>query len=420
VITIGEMFMLHQLKEEGLTVSAIARRAGLDRKTVRKHLAQGPTAPRYGPREPRPQRLDPYREYVRQRLEALPTLRATRVLREIRALGYEGGYSRLTDLVRELRPVQSTGFEHRFETAPGLQAQVDFAHFKVEFTDEPGQLRVVWLFSLVLGCSRWLWGEFVFSQSLAVVLRCHLRAFAALGGVPREILYDRMKTAVLDEDGERGVIYHPKLLELAAHFGFRPRACAPYRAKTKGKVERPFGYVRDDFFLGAVFQNLDDLNTQFQRWREEVANPRRHGTTGRIVAEAFADEQPQLQPLPATPFQAILSLQRRISRDGMVSVQGNDYSVPDTTRRRVVDVHHLADEIRIYDGERLVGVHPLLEGRGQRLVAAGHRRWPPPGVRGRVRAHTPVCLLPDGHTVCRRDLAVYEHIGQQLAQAGRP
>ena len=411
--------MLHQLKDQGLTVSAIARRTGLDRKTVRKYLEQGLSAPSYGPRLPRPQRLDPYRDYLRQRIETVPEIRATRLLREIRALGYTGGYTCLTDYLREIRAPQWHGFEHRFETEPGEQAQVDFAQFKTIFTDEPGQLRVVWLFSLVLGFSRYLFGQFVYGQTLAEVLRGHLRAFAELGGVPGEILYDRMKTAVLGEDEARHVIYPPKLLELAEHYGFRARACAPYRAKTKGKVERPFSYVREDFFLGSEFRNLDDLNAQFHQWRNEVANARSHGTTRRIVAEAFGEERPTLQPLPAVAFNTVLSLQRRVSRDGMVCVQGNAYSVPDTTTRRVVEVHTLAEEIRIYDGERLIAVHPVVEGRGQREVAPGHRRWPPPPSTQRRHTGTMARLAPRGETVTRRDLTVYDHIGWELAQASR-
>ena len=330
----GELFVIHELRHQGLSISAIARQTGLDRKTVRKHLEQGLQAPRYGPRAPRPQVLDPYRAYLRERVEAYPRMRATRLLREIRELGYPGGYSQLTAYLREVRPPLDRGFEHRFETAPGEQAQVDFAQFKTVFTDEPSRTCVVWLFSLVLGYSRFLTGEFVYGQHLASVLRCHMQAFAELGGVPRQILYDRMKTAVLGETEARHVIYHPRLLELAEHYGFTPRACAPYRAKTKGKVERPFSYIRDDFFLAARFANLKDLNAQFAAWRCRVANARCHGTTRRIVSEAFAEEQPQLLALPNGPFNAVLSLQRRVSHDGMVSVNGNLYSVPDRTRRR--------------------------------------------------------------------------------------
>lgn len=255
----GELFVIHELHQQGLTISAIARQTRLDRKTVRKYLKRGLTSPRYGPRAPRPQLLDPYRPYLRERVEAYPQMRGTRLLRELEALGYRGCYSQVTAYLREIRPPVDTGFEHRFETAPGEQAQLDFAQFKTVFLDEPDCVRVVWLFSLVLGHSRWLTGQFVLRQDLATVLRCHLAAFDALGGVPQQVLYDRMKTVVLGEDEARHIIYHPRLLELAEHYGFVPRACAAYRAKTKGKVERPFSYVRDDFFLAGTFQNLEVL-----------------------------------------------------------------------------------------------------------------------------------------------------------------
>lgn len=416
MLTNWKLFMLHQLSEEGLSIAEIARRSGLDRKTVRKYLQRGLKVPSYGPRVPRPQRLDSYRDYLRGRLEAFPTLRGTRLLREVHALGYTGGYSRLTDYLREIRPPKHSGFEHRFETAPGVQAQVDFAHFKTVFSEQPEQLRIVWLFSLVLGFSRYLVGQFVTGQHLAVVLRCHLQAFAELGGVPQEILYDRMKTAVLGEDDERQVIYNPKLLELAQHYNFRPRACAPYRPKTKGKVERPFRYVREDFFLAREFRNLADLNTQFQQWRHETANARCHGTTQRIVAEAFAEERTALRDLPRTPFKAVLSVERRISRDGMVSVNGNAYSVPDTTTRRVVEVHMLADELHIFEGQRLIAVHAVLAGSGGRRLAAGHRRWPPPGTQHTADHSGTVCLTQPGDQVVRRSLSEYAVIGQALAQ----
>lgn len=342
------------------------------------------------------------------------------MLREIRAQGYTGGYSRLTDYLREIRPPRQTGFEHRFETAPGVQGQVDFAQFKTVFSDEPSRVRVVWLFSLVLGFSRYLVGQFTPGQHLAVVLRCHLQAMAELGGAPREILYDRMKTAVLGEDDERQVIYHPKLLELATHFNFRPRACAPYRPQTKGKVERPFQYIREDFFLARQFRNLEDLNTQFTGWRHEVANQRCHGTTRRVVAEAFAEERAALRPLPEQPFDVVLSVERRISKDGMVSINGNTYSVPDTATRRLVEVQVTAEQIRIYEAQRLIAVHPVLAGSGQRRVASGHRQWPPPGSAAHKRQDTGVCLVQPGAEVTRRDLAEYAAIGQQLARASRP
>ena len=136
-----------------------------------------------------------------------------------------------------------------------------------------------------------------------------------------------------------------------------------HRAKTKGKVERPFRYVREDFFLARTFRNLDDLNAQLGQWLDQVANRRVHATTGRVVAEHFAEERPILRPLPARPFTGVLSLERHL-REGMVSVGGNLYSVPDSTRRRVVEVQVTATEVHILeDGER-IAAHPVLEGRG--------------------------------------------------------
>ena len=164
-------------------------------------------------------------------------------------------------------------FEVRFETPPGEQAQVDFAQFQLQFTDEPAVTRIVWLFSFVLGFSRLIWARFVLHQDLQTVLRCHIAALEAIGGAPREILYDRMKTAVIGEDSDGLVVYNRSLLDLARHYGFQPKACRPYRAKTKGKVERPFRYIREDFFLGGSFRSLDDLNAQLRHWLDTVANP---------------------------------------------------------------------------------------------------------------------------------------------------
>jgi hypothetical protein len=275
-------------------------------------------------------------------------------------------------------------------------------------------MRIVWLFSLALGHSRWLWACFVLQQDLPTVLRCHLAAFAALGGVPAEILYDRMRTAVTGEDAAEGIAYNRTLLACARHYGFLPKACRPYRPQSKGKVERPFRYVREDFFLARSFRDLDDLNGQLRQWLEEVANVRVHATTRRVVAKHFAEERLHLQPLPAGPFQATLRLERRITRDGMVSVDGNLYSVPDSTRRRPVEVHRLVDAVQIFEAGRLVASHPVLEGRGQRHIIGGHRRQRPPANSTTSREEL---LLParSGEVVSRRSLEFYAAVGQRLA-----
>ena len=321
-----EIVLIQDLKNQGLSITAIARKVGCDRKTVRKYL--------------------------------------------------------------EL----------------GLEAQVDFAEFTVEFTDEPGVVRKVWLFSLVLGHSRWLWGRFVASQNLQSVLRCHIAAFSALDGVPEEILYDRMNTALIGEDEAGVVTYNAALVALLNHYGSVPRACQPYRAKTKGKVERPFRYIRQDFFLARTFRNIDDLNSQFEAWRTEVANSRVHATTRRVVDAAFAEEQPSLKPLPAIPYSAVLTVERRVSKEGMISVGGNFYSVPDTTRRRTLEVQHHAEELRIFEDGQLIARHPVLEGKARRRVDPAHRKAPP-------RRPAP----PPSSQGLRRPLDFYDAVGRRLA-----
>ena len=413
--------MILDLYRQGLSVSAIAHMTGLDRKTVRKYVTIGLESPSYTPRQIRPTMVAPFHAYPRERVVAYPELTSTRLHRELRERGYEGGYTAVKDFLRSIRPNSSPGFEVRFETPPGRQAQVDFAHFRTVFTDELGVERVVWLFSLVLGHSRMLWGRFVPHQDMQTLLRCHAAAFEALGGAPTEILYDRMKTVVDREEPQGGtepshIVYNRTLVEFARHYGYLPKACKAYRAKTKGKVERPFRYIREDFFLGRGFCNLDDLNSQFRQWLDEVANLRTHATTRRVVAEHFAEERPSLQKLPAGPFQAVLRLERRITKDGMVSVDGNLYSVPDTTRRRPVEVHSTADEVRILEDGRVVAVHPVMDGRGQRRITAGHRSAPPP-----PNSQTPRNGPPQGRSgdiVALRPLAFYDAVGRRLAVDG--
>ena len=413
--------MILELHRQGAGISAIARRTGLDRKTVRKVIASGLEPPAYGPRQAKVTQLQPFERYLRERLNAVPELSGRRLHRELVAVGYHGGYTAVTDLLREIRPITPPPFEVRFETAAGRQAQVDFAHFRTVFTDEPGVERVIWLFSLVLGHSRMLWGRFVPHQDMQAVLRCHAAAFEALGGAPAEILYDRMKTVVgreAPQDGPDGghIVYNRTLVEFARHYGYLPKACKAYRAKTKGKVERPYRYIREDFFLGREFRNRDDLNGQFRQWLDEVANSRTHATTHRVVSEHFAEERPSLQPLPAGPFQAVLRLERRITKDGMVSVDGNLYSVPNTARRRPVEVHSTANEVRILEQGQVIAVHPVMDGRGQRRIVAGHRTAPPPANSLTPRNDPPPSRT--GEVVALRPLAFYDAVGRRLAADG--
>lgn len=418
MIRLGEAMMILELHRQGLSVTSIARRTGRDPKTVRKYIERGVEVPAYGPRKlGRPCKIAPYLEFLRERVTAFPDLTASRLTREIREMGYVGAYTAVKRYLAAIRPeYDPKPYEVRFETRAGVQAQVDFARFVVEFTDEPGVARIVWLFGLVLGYSRFLFARYVLHQDLQTLLRCHMQAFEALDGVPIEILYDRMKTAVTGEDDQGHIVYNASLLALAKHYRFQPRACRPYRAKTKGKVERPFRYIREDFFLGRSFRNMEDLNAQLIAWLDTVANVRVHGTTQRIVAEAFAEEQEELQRLPEHRFNAVLKLERRVTHDGFVAVGGNFYSVPDRTRR-LVEIEQLPDLVRIIDRGIVVAEHPVLEGRRQYRIDRRHRtgrpqpRTPerPMTIIGRIGDHVPL-----------RSLAVYEAIGASLAMEGRP
>ena len=180
----------------------------------------------------------------------------------------------------------------------------------------------------------------------------------------------------------------------------------PFRYK--GKVERPFRYIRQDFFLSRTFRTMDDLNRQFDQWRTEVANPRVHATTGRIVDDAFAEEQGALLSLPAHPYDAVLTVERRVSHEGMVSVGGNLYSVPDTTRKRVVEVQNHPAEVHIFEDGHLIACHPVLEGRHQRRVDPRHRKAPPVH-----KAGTTGSLLDRG--VAGRPLAFYDAVARRMA-----
>ncbi len=406
VVSLRDIVMIHDLKKQGLSNTAIAGQLGISRRTVTRRLRQGLEVPVYGPRVSKPRLIEPFEDYLRERVTAWPDLSGKRLLRELKERGYTGGYSAVTDFLREVRPPSIQPYERRYETPPGQQAQVDFAYFEVAFTDTPDVKQVVWLFTMVLGYSRFLWGRFCPNQKLAAVLRSHIDAFADLGGVPEEILYDRMKTAVIGDDEDGAVVYNASLVALANHYGYQPRACRPYRSKTKGKVERPYRYVRQDFFLARSFRNLDDLNAQFGIWLAEIANPRQHATTRKIVAEAFTEEK--LQALPSIPYSAAITIERRISRDGMVSVDGNLYSVPDSTRRRTVEVQIYPKEIRIFEAGQRIACHPVLQGKYQSRLDPSHRQVLP-----RQKA---IEIDPDpDQGVSKRPLAFYDAVAQRLA-----
>ena len=300
------LVLLKHYLESGLSKTAIARQLGVSRRAVYHWIAtgqlerdlSGPALPRR--RTSRGTKLERYQPLIQERLATYPQLSAVRLLEECRAAGYGGGYSQLKAYVAGIRPRPEPEPVVRFETAPGQQAQFDFADVRFPWGKRFAVL-------VVLGYSRVLHVEFVARQTALSVMLGLERAFAAFGGVPHEILFDQMKSVILDDHRPTGgrLLENPEFLRFAAHWGFRIRACRPYRAKTKGKVERPVGYLRGNFLYGRTFLSDADLADQCTRWLAR-ANQRVHGTTRVIPVRRLVEEQSALLPLAARPYRSLV------------------------------------------------------------------------------------------------------------------
>jgi transposase len=306
--------LLRHYLEQGLSKAEIARTLGVSRQTLYdwindgqldRELDNGPV--RYTARPPVARKIDRYREMIQARLTEYPRLSATRLFEEVRAAGYSGGYTQVKEFVREVRPGPPVDPVVRFETPPGLQAQVDFAEFRL-----PWGKRFALL--VVLGYSRLMWLQFYPRQTLRVLIRGLEEAFAAFGGVPAELLFDQMKAVIIEDHREAGgkLLENIEFVRFAAHWNFRIRACRPYRARTKGKVERPIRFVRESFFYGREFLNDADLNQQALSWMTRKANLRLHRTTLEVPQVRFdRDERPVLRALATRPYQSVAQLQSR-------------------------------------------------------------------------------------------------------------
>ena len=298
------MLLRHYL-EQGVSKAELSRRFGVSRRTIHEWIATGQLdrdlssgGSRYTPRPRVPHKLDPYRGIIDSRLEEFPGLSAQRLFDEIRAAGYPGGYSRVRDYVRAVRPGPAAEPVVRFETPAGHQGQVDFATFSLPWGRRHALV-------VVLSHSRLLWLWFYRRQTMAVLTEGLESAFTRFGGVPNELLFDQMRAVVVSDQrvGGGALVLNTEFLRFAAHWGFHPRACRPYRAQTKGKVERPIRYIRDSFFYGRVFVNDEDLNEQASRWTESTANTRQHRTTGERPVDRFErDEREALRPLASCPY----------------------------------------------------------------------------------------------------------------------
>lgn len=334
---------IHVLSRQGHSIKAIARQLGLSRNTVRRYLRDRAKAPAYPERHERISKLEPFKNLIIARQEAAKPhwIPATVLMRELRSLGYDGGFTILRSFLasQRIRPADPVV---RFETPPGHQLQVDFT------TIRRGQ-NPLKAFVATLGYSRATYVRFSAREDSKAWLDGMRHAFDYFGGVPHELLFDNAKTLMLERDayGEGRHRWNPALLALADEFGFRPRACRPYRARTKGKVERFNGYLKGSFVvpLAATLKSagltldVTTANAQIGRWLEEIAHQRIHGTTGEKPHIRLAQEQQAFLPLP----------------EKKPSLANSNLEVPTLRTPRVIPHESLQHPLSVYDA--LLGAH---------------------------------------------------------------
>ena len=400
---------LRRMHAMGLSVSQIARTAGLDRKTVRSCL-----------RKPEwvPYRRTPVAETLLSAHQAWLAERAPLVNYSARILfqelcatrGYQGGYDTVRNAVRPLRTEAAAASltQCRFETEPGEQGQVDWGQVRVQFASGPATVHV---FVMTLGYSRRAWAEGYENERMDSLLAAHEHAFAHFGGRPAELLYDRMRTVTMKPAAEKAK-WNPTFESFFEHWGFEPRLCRAYRAQTKGKVESGVKYVKRNFIPGRVFTDLADFNDQLVVWLAEVADVRVHGTTHERPIDRFAREAAALVcTLDQPSFFQALRRERVVADDWLVAIDANRYSVPWRLIGKTVSVVRVGSRWQISHGSEVVAEHPVLLGRHQVQVDPAHG----PGAvarnaRTRFSAPALVSAANDVQVVEVRDLEVYEQL----------
>ena len=393
-------------------IGTIARELGLHPDTVRRAIE----CERFHPQALRSCLTDPYLNFIRLTLDQHPRLRTTRIHQMIRERGYEGSIRQLQRVVANLRPARTEPFL-RLHTFPAEQAQADWAHFG-EVAVGRARRRLS-CFVITLSYSRALYLEFFFDQTMENFLRGHVHAFQAWSGQPRVILYDNLRSAVLERRGDQ-IHFHPRLMELCAHYHFAARPCQVRAANQKGRVERAIRYVRDSFWAGRPFTTLEECNRQALLWRDQVAHQRPWpGDDTRTVAQAFAQEQPRLLPPPAHPFNTDLVLPIRSAKTIYVRFDLNDYSIPPEAVGRPLTLVASDTLVRILDGTQEIARHrrsydrhnPVLDPVHQQALLQLKRKALPSTPTGRLAQ-----AVPESETLLDLAFARGESAGSQTAQ----
>jgi transposase len=339
------------LHQKGWGQRRIAEELGITRKRVRSMLARVQKQREQGhsvlPRLPmrRGSQLDAFESKIRCLLDEHPDITAVRLLEELRAAGYMGGYTIVKQRLRELRPKPKVSVVERFETAPGKQGQQDWSPYVIPFTkDGPTKLKC---FSLILGFSRRHYVHFCERENQLTLKRQHMAAFERFKGVPEEILYDGQKAVVLRREAHRP-IYNPKFLAFATHYGFRPVALPPRRPELKGKIEQPFQYVEGNLLNARSLATKADLDALAIFWMDQISDQHVHDTTRERPIDRFALEQDSLLPLPTHPYDTAEVGYRVVSDDAVVHWDDVAYSVPISAVLDLVVVRVTEHEVFVY------------------------------------------------------------------------
>jgi Transposase and inactivated derivatives len=340
--------------QKGLSYSELGRKYNIDRRTAKKY-AESESRPEYVLTDSKPSKLDSFKPQIVMWLEEAP-YSAMRIWEKVKEQGFEGGYTTVKHFVRGKKEQLNEQATVRFETMPGLQAQVDWAFFEDFRVRENKEEKKLYCFLMILGYSRMRYIEFVTDMSTDTLIRCHVNAFRYMGGYPEEILYDNMKQVVIKRlmKQEESTL-NRQFEDFAGFYGFKPVLCRPYRGQTKGKIERTVRYVRENFMVGIRYSSLDDLNGQALAWCNKV-NAKEHGTTGDIPFERMKKER--LNPLVREYIIDKINL-RRVQKDCLISYGGNQYSVPAEYTGRDVAVVSLGSTLAVYHEGKQVAVHRI-------------------------------------------------------------
>lgn len=349
-------------------MGTIARQLHVHHSVVRRVLGQA-GLPRIGP-PPRPSQIDAYQPFIQQTLGTFPTLTASRLYAMVRERGYRGSPDHFRHLIACHRPRPKAEGYLRLRCLPGEQAQVDWAHFG--HLEIGRARRPLMAFVMVLSYSRQIFLRFFADARMENFLRGHVGAFTAWHGVPRVLLYDNLKSAVLERHGA-AIRFHPTLLGFAGHYRYEPRPVAVARGNEKGRVERAIRYVRDSFFAARSFVDLDDLNAQAETWCIGPAADRRcPDEPQRTVRTVFAEEAGRLLALPDNPAPLLERVAVSVGKTPYVRFDLNDYSIPHTHVRRVLSVLADPHEVRIVDGAEVLAVHQRSYDKGAQIETPAH------------------------------------------------